>query len=189
MVLRRRSPKRLSGLLGLASSTNNLSEKNARFVRFFEMRNTRNRPIYDLFFATNSDIGHYKMKEAMWRLDAAGDFRFSDGVSYEQATLFGPEPQNDYAPSLWGNFRGQTVYSDEVLQYTRDKTAFLEKHAKGALKLLEADGGFRGRLIDGRFDQARWKVKKEKYLSSRNADNVRRGSELEHVHTLKHRMD
>ena len=59
-----------------------------------------------------------------------------------------PEPQNDYAPSLWGNFRGQTVYSDEVLQYTRDKTAFLEKHAKGALKLLEADGGFRGRLID-----------------------------------------
>ena len=122
--------------------------KNARFVRFFEMRNTRNRPIYDLFFATNSDIGHYKMKEAMWRLDAAGDFRFSDGVSYEQATLFGPEPQNDYAPSLWGNFRGQTVYSDEVLQYTRNKTAFLEKHAKGALKLLEADGGFRGRLID-----------------------------------------
>jgi three-Cys-motif partner protein len=120
----------------------------ARFVRFFEMRNTKNRPIYDLFFATNSDIGHYKMKEAMWRLDATGEFRFSDGVSPEQATLFTPEPARDFTPVLWRHFRGQTVCSDEVLQYTRDETPFLEKHARGALRLLEADNGYNGMAVE-----------------------------------------
>jgi hypothetical protein len=120
----------------------------ARFVRFFEMRNTRNRPIYDLFFATNSDVGHYKMKEAMWRLDATGEFRFSDGAVPEQAVLFTPEPAKDFAPALWEHFRGQSVYSEEVLQYTRDASPFLEKHARGALTLLESENGFNGMSVE-----------------------------------------
>ena len=111
--------------------------RSASYVRFFEMRTTRNRPIYDLFFATNHELGHYKMKEAMWKIDANGGYRFSDGVSKDQLILFGPEPEREFASVLWRNFRGNTVLTDEVLRYTRNNTPYLESHARAALKLLE----------------------------------------------------
>lgn len=109
----------------------------ARFVRFFELRNRKNVPIYDLFFSSNHPLGHYRMKEAMWRVDESGAYSFSDGVDPAQATLFSPMPDRDYAPALWERFRRETVLSEKVLEYTRDETAYLEKHARGALKLLE----------------------------------------------------
>jgi three-Cys-motif partner protein len=109
----------------------------ARFVRFFALRDRKDVPVYDLFFASNHPLGHYRMKEAMWKVDASGDYSFSDGVDPAQATLFGPTPDKDCAPGLWGRFRGTTVTSDEVLEFTRDQTPFLEKHSRGGLKLLE----------------------------------------------------
>lgn len=110
----------------------------ADFVRFFELRDRKNVPIYDLFFASNHPLGHYRMKEAMWSVDGSGAYSFSDGIDPAQAVLFGATPGEDYAPALWSQFRGATVPSAQVLTYTRDKTAFLEKHARGALSLLEA---------------------------------------------------
>ncbi|HNP15363.1 MAG TPA: three-Cys-motif partner protein TcmP [Terrimesophilobacter sp.] len=112
----------------------------ARFVRFFELRDQKNVPIYDLFFASNHPLGHYRMKEAMWKVDDSGAYSFSDGIDPRQAVLFGPTPGRDYAPELWQRFRGSTVRSVKVLEHTRDHTAFLEKHAREALKLLEIDG-------------------------------------------------
>ena len=53
-----------------------------------------------------------------------------------------------FEPPAEERSRGQLVYSDEVLQHTRDETAFLEKHAKAALKLLEAEGGCQGLTIE-----------------------------------------
>lgn len=119
----------------------------ASFVRFFEMRDAGHRPIYDLFFASNNDLGHYKMKEAMWKADETGEYSFSDGVDPAQATLFSPDAARDFAPSLWEHFQGQTVYWEQIQKHTRDHTAFLEKHARGALKLLERDGGVAGRTV------------------------------------------
>lgn len=116
----------------------------ARFVRFFELRDRKDVPIYDLFFATNHPKGHIRMKEAMWKVDGGGTYSFSDGIDPRQATLFSPTPGRDYAPELWQQFRGTTVRSEKVLEHTRDQTAFLEKHARDALKLLETDG------LDGR---------------------------------------
>jgi len=112
--------------------------KVARFVRFFELRDQGDRPVYDLFFASNHPLGHYKMKEAMWKVGGTEDYSFSDGVDPAQATLFGANPGSDFAPDLWQRFRSETVLSERVLEYTRDGTAFLEKHAREALKLLEA---------------------------------------------------
>jgi three-Cys-motif partner protein len=109
----------------------------ARFVRFFELRNGKNVPIYDLFFSSNHPLGHYRMKEAMWRVDESGAYSFSDGVDPAQATLLSPTPDRDYAPALWERFRREAVLSEKALEYTRDETAYLEKHARGALKLLE----------------------------------------------------
>jgi len=132
----------------------------ARFVRFFEMRNQKNVPIYDLFFATNNDLGHYKMKEAMWKVDEGGEFSFSDGVDPKQATLFGPRADHDLAPGLLAKFRGRTVDAAEVLTFTRDKTPYLEKHARGALKLLERAGvnGARVTVAEKKVDGARRKA-------------------------------
>lgn len=120
----------------------------ARFVRFFEMRNDKDRPIYDLFFAGNDPLGHYRMKEAMWKADGDGRFSFSDGVDLNQATLFEPEPAADLAPAIWREFRGRAVYSDDVLNHVRDATPYLEKHARAALKLLESDGGLNGMTVE-----------------------------------------
>ncbi len=120
----------------------------ASFVRFFRMSDETGRPIYDLFFATNNAQGHYKMKEAMWKADALGEYSFCDGVDPNQITLFTPDPGCDYAPVLWRSYKGKTVYSDDVLKHTRDKTPFLEKHTRAALKLLEAKDGLKNMSID-----------------------------------------
>jgi len=109
----------------------------ARFVRFFEMRDNRNLPVYDLFFASNNAQGHYKMKEAMWTVDDAGEYRFSDGVDPNQATLFAASHELPLAADLAQEFRGREVLSEVVLEHVRNRTPYLEKHGRGALKLLE----------------------------------------------------
>src|SRR4029453_8051963 len=48
----------------------------ARYVRAFEMANKNDATDYFLFFATNSRKGIQKMKEAMWKVDESGMFRF-----------------------------------------------------------------------------------------------------------------
>lgn len=112
--------------------------RSAKFVRFFEMRDRDNRPVYDLFFATNNALGHYKMKEAMWKVDAGGDFSFSDGVDPNQTVLFRRAPDQELATILNSRFMGRSVDSAEVLRFTRDESAYLDKHARAALTILEA---------------------------------------------------
>jgi hypothetical protein len=63
-------------------------KKHAKFVRYFEMRNKNNRPIYYLFFATNNRLGHQKMKEAFWSIDTSSGLRFSDATNPNQPVLF-----------------------------------------------------------------------------------------------------
>ena len=64
----------------------------ARHVRSFEMRNKKDATDYFLFFATNSAQGIKKMKEAMWKVDQSGEFRFSDATNPAQTLLFEPTP-------------------------------------------------------------------------------------------------
>jgi three-Cys-motif partner protein len=109
----------------------------AKFVRYFAMRDRADRPIYDLFFASNHPLGHSKMKESMWKVDESGDFRFSDGVDPKQAVLFSNDPGKGLAPVLLRQFAGRTMDVGEVFGFVNDKTAYLEKHARAALKVLE----------------------------------------------------
>lgn len=110
----------------------------ARFVRFFQMSDTNHQPIYDLFFATKNEKGHEKMKEAMWKVDASGAYSFCDGADPNQATLFSPTPGADFARPLWRHFHGRAVYAEEVYRFAQD-TAYLEKHARDALRTLESN--------------------------------------------------
>jgi hypothetical protein len=64
----------------------------AEYVRSFEMSNARDVIDYYLFYATNTLLGLKKMKEAMWKVDESGEFRFSDATDPDQLVLFEEAP-------------------------------------------------------------------------------------------------
>ena len=102
--------------------------QSAHYVRHFEMRNLKRSTIYYLFFATNHPLGHYKMKEAMWKVDPGGDFVFSDATDPSQVTLFKHEciiPSLTLA--LERRYKGKgVVQCDEIIRFIKDETLFLK---------------------------------------------------------------
>jgi three-Cys-motif partner protein len=111
--------------------------QHAKFVRFFEMRDHRNKVIYYLFFASNHPLGHAKMKEAFWKVDSQSGFKFSDRTDPNQPVLFGDDPSNDLALQIKKHFNGLTQLSDTIIAYVVDETAYTESHCKKALAYLE----------------------------------------------------
>lgn len=111
--------------------------KHAKFVRFFEMYDDRNRLIYYLFFASNHPLGHKKMKEAFWRVDSQSGFKFSDRTNPNQPVLFELDPSVDLARVLRMQFSGTTQKSEDIISFVEDDTAYTETHAKKALIYLE----------------------------------------------------
>ena len=110
-----------------------------KYVRSFEMRNDRDVTDYFLFYATNSLLGLKKMKEAMWKVDRSGEFRFSDATDPLQLILFGNEPQYEVLQSqIIKQFYGQETTVRAIEEFVVSQTAFRETHYKGhVLKLLE----------------------------------------------------
>ena len=103
----------------------------AKYVRSFEMRNERDVVDYYLFYATNNMLGLKKMKEAMWRVDQGGEFRFSDATDRNQAVLFGNEPRFDLLQrQLVAHFRGRDASVEEIEEFVLAETAFRETHYK-----------------------------------------------------------
>lgn len=114
-------------------------ESVAKFVRYFEMRDSNNRTQYYLFFATNNALGHLKMKEAMWRVNPEGEFRFSDATNPDQMVLFEADTTSSLANLLRIQFVGKGwVAGGDVLKYIENKTAYLKKHMTATLKEEES---------------------------------------------------
>lgn len=111
----------------------------ARFVRYFEMRNNVDRTLYYLFFASNHALGHRKMKEAFWAVDAAGGYRFSDATNPDQLLLFDEDPAPKLAQDLQSQFAGRKIRVAEIIPWIDDETAYTERHMKAALRLLETN--------------------------------------------------
>ena len=117
-------------------------KKHAQFVRFFEMRDRGNVPLYYLFFASNHSLGHVKMKEAMWSADPDGEFSFSDRTDPYSIALFNTDCTPDVTRLILHEFHGRDrVPCREVRQFVEDCTPYLDKHMKAALRTLEEDGG------------------------------------------------
>ena len=113
----------------------------AKYVRFFEMRDRQDRTQYYMFFATNSEVGQLKMKEAMWKVDPDGDFRFSDATNPGQLVLFDADPTKVLALQVRDQFREKgTVTGFQVRTFVENRTAYLKKHMTGALKQEEESG-------------------------------------------------
>ena len=111
----------------------------AQYVRSFEMRNDRDVTDYYLFYATNSILGLKKMKEAMWKVDRSGEFRFSDATDPRQQVFFVDEPQFDILrDQIVANFQGIETTIGQIEQFVVSETAFRETHYKTqVLKPLE----------------------------------------------------
>lgn len=112
----------------------------AKFVRYFEMRDHQNRTQYYLFFATNNELGHLKMKEAMWGVDPDGEYRFSDATDPNQFVLFENNPTSALTKDICGHFRGRSMPIQLVRKYIENDTPYLKKHMTPALKKAEEAG-------------------------------------------------
>jgi hypothetical protein len=112
----------------------------AKFVRFFEMTDKSDRIIYYLFFASNNPLGHQKMKEAMWRVDSEGDFRFSDSTDPNQTTLFRADHTESLLKRLIKRFGPSSLDVSVIKRYVLDETEFIEKHMRNSLKFGEENG-------------------------------------------------
>ena len=116
-------------------------EKAAKFVRYFELRDRDNRVVYYLFFATNNALGHLKMKEAMWKVDPLGDFKFSDSTDPNQQVLFSEPSLTPLVGELISQFRGHArIPVGRLETFVEDKTPYLGKHMRQALSQIESDG-------------------------------------------------
>lgn len=114
----------------------------AIFVRFFKMCNKNNRPIYFLFFATNNELGHIKMKESMWKVDESGNFIFSDATNPNQQILFDPgiEQKEILSKQIYDKFKsGRLVPSHQIRMFVENETAYLKKHMTSAMIYLESE--------------------------------------------------
>ena len=113
-------------------------QEQAKFVRYFEMRNNDNRIIYYLFFCSNNSLGHLRMKEAMWRVSKEGDFSFSDSTNPNQVVLFTKEDfGEEIFKELNEKFNNKTIDVIELKTYVEDETAYLDKHLNQALRFAE----------------------------------------------------
>jgi hypothetical protein len=128
----------------------------ATFVRSFEIRDQPGRVLYYLFFASKHPLGHEKMKEAMWRADPTGAFRFADNTDPNQLVLLDPEVEAvvQLERLIVQRFAGQTVLEQQVEEYVLNETPFLDKHKRAALEPIEKRGGLTVEREPGRKKRA-----------------------------------
>jgi three-Cys-motif partner protein len=114
----------------------------AKYVRSFEMRNDKDVTDYFLFFATNSPKGMAKMKEAMWKVDQSGEFRFSDATNPSQELLFSRAPNfEELRRAIVARFAGKDATVAEIEDFVLAETAYRETHyKKQVLAVLEREG-------------------------------------------------
>jgi hypothetical protein len=106
------------------------------------MRNDKDVTDYFLFFATNSAKGMAKMKEAMWKVDQSGEFRFSDATNPNQTLLFSPKPDfEQLSRTICTRFSGTTTTVADVEDFVLAEAAYRETHyKKQVLAPLERGG-------------------------------------------------
>lgn len=118
-------------------------QKKAGFVRSFRMLKEKNRPIYDLFFASNNSKGHEKMKVAMWKVDTSGRFVFSDATNEKQTVLFEDDPAPQLLEMIMTEWSDEgRVKAGEIEKWVLDETTFLRKHKTAALEKGERENVF-----------------------------------------------
>ena len=100
------------------------------YIQSFSMYDHRGKRIYDLFYCTREPIGLDRMKQAMWKVAPAGDFRFQDRFANQQV-IFGEAV--DTAPlqkELSQHYAGRSVSIQEIIDHVVAGTPFASNHVK-----------------------------------------------------------
>lgn len=115
-----------------------LRESGARFVLHFDLYEG-NSLVYALFFATKSEQGCDKMKQAMWKVAPFGNFQFKGGMN-DQLTLGLPVDFQSLRDELREEFGlGEWLSIESAQEFTRsDRTLFHSDQLKGVLRDLES---------------------------------------------------
>ena len=133
-IIGERDPRRRNQLLWQLYDTQLRSLGGAKYVRSFEMRNDSDLVDYYLFYGTGHIRGLEKMKEAMWRVDPSGRFRFSDATNPSQIALFGDRPDFALLERLVvERFAGPPVRYGDVRDFVVCETPYIESHCKKVL--------------------------------------------------------
>lgn len=104
----------------------------AKHVMSFEMADNNGNTIYHLIFATKHPKGCDVMKEAMWRVDPSGTYRFFDyasGVRRFELSETGPEWVAHAQDLITKHFRGRSVGIEELRDFLQP-TPFLWRKRK-----------------------------------------------------------
>jgi three-Cys-motif partner protein len=114
------------------------------YVQSFGMINNTGNVSYHLFHGTRHPQGVKLMKDAMWKVDPGGGFKFSDRLA-DQDVLFTPEPRLDLLQAgLLRDFAGRSgVRVEELCWYALLWTPYRETHVRPVLKKLEAKNSIR----------------------------------------------
>lgn len=97
---------------------------------------------YDLFFATRHPKGVNAMKDAMWKVDPTGTYRWHTGNALGQTVMFSGEPDAYEAGAALRELVGDRVFTIEEAEGLWLKTRFRSAHLrKAALKPLERQPG------------------------------------------------
>ncbi len=117
------------------------TEAKVMYVRSFKMQNERDVIDYYLFYGTNNLLGLEKMKDAVWKIDVTGEFRFSDATDPNQMIFFS-EPRFDLLRREVANrFGGTEATVGDIERFVIGETAFRKAHYKRhVLKPMEQAG-------------------------------------------------
>ncbi len=114
------------------------------YVQSFGMINNTGNISYYLFHGTRHHQGVKLMKDAMWKIDPGGGFKFSDLLA-DQNVLFTPEP--DLGPlqaEILRYFAGRSgVHVEELEWHALVYTPYRKTHVRPVLKKLEAKNSIR----------------------------------------------
>lgn len=111
------------------------------YVQSFEMRNSSGNVSYYLYHATRHSKGVELMKNAMWKIDPAGRFSFSDRLAGLEV-LFSDEP--DLSPlrkHLFEEFGNRgSLDASVVKEHVNLHTPYRAPHLTSVLRELEKEG-------------------------------------------------
>lgn len=111
----------------------------AEHVASFGIIGRHNQPIYYLVFGTKHWKGLQVMKEAMFRVDKRGTYKFSDFTDVNQTFLIDYGSEDHWVPAaaeaVYTKFRGRTVSKNEILKFVVTETRYL--YRKSILEHLE----------------------------------------------------
>lgn len=111
---------------------------NAKYVYSFEMFDKDGQLLYWLTFCTHNLRGLEVMKNAMWKVDKTGQFRFSDKDHPGQVNFLNDMFTEQWlAEELSANLAGKTMTVAEVREYVLKETPCYK--FKKALRILETE--------------------------------------------------